>query len=509
MDAKMKPRMMVGPLLGAEQDTLYTVCFLSDTTIDSCDLFVNDTKAASFQKIADTYRGQFWRAEFEVNSDNSSQKWTYDIRSNGTQLQSASGVSCWTFHIPDADEKPRIVYASCNGFSSAKAVKKTPEPYCLWEKMREQHKEAPLSLLIMGGDQLYADEIWESTLTPTIANWSELPRSQRIDKKVGPKILRELDRFYENLYVKRWRNPHMSHMMASVPTIMMWDDHDIFDGWGSYKSDLQKCDVFKEIFKAAKRYFELFQLRSAHNNTLLNAGAHCSFGFRFRDYLILGLDNRSERTRDQVMSSSHWKDVKNWLNIQARMPSDPEESGRENLLVLSGIPVVYRSFASVEAVLTATPWEEELEDDVLDHWSAREHQGERMRLITNLMSFIKEKKCRGIILSGDVHVGGLGVIQDNRNDLEIYQVISSAIVHPPPSAFEWLGLQAVTSDDQERIGNGQITTEMISPFGSDKYIRARNYAVLEEGADCKVWVNWICEGPMKPEYGIPLPRGAV
>ena len=490
----MNPKMMVGPLLGVENDSVYTVCFLSDRTIDGCDLFVNDARTASFRKIADTYSGQFWRAEFPVVADSSPRDWTYEIRSNGTQLQGVSGASQWTFHVPSSSEKPRIGYASCNGFSSAKLIKKTGEPYYLWKRMCQQQEKGPLSLLIMGGDQLYADEIWESSLTPTIVNWSGLSRSRRISYRVGVKISKELNRFYETLYVKRWSQPQMAHMMASVPTVMMWDDHDIIDGWGSYKPDLQGCEVFQEIFRAAKRYFELFQLRSSHNNALLNSGAHGSFGLRFHDYLILGLDNRSERTRNQVMSRSHWDDIKVWLQSQSGWGG--------NFVVLSGIPVAYRSFSSVEAVFAATPWEEELEDDVLDHWSAREHQGERMRLIMNLMGFVGESGCRGIILSGDVHVGALGVIKDTRNDLEIHQVISSGIVHPPPSAFEWLGLRAVTSDDKESIGNGQITTEMICPFGSDKYIRARNYAVLEEGTDNKVWVSWICEGEMKPEYGI-------
>ena len=491
----MNSKMMVGPLLGVENDSVYTVCFLSDRTVDGCDLFVNDARMASFRKIADTYSGQFWRAEFPVDEDTSSRDLAYDIRSNGKRIQSASGVSSWTFHVPGSSEKPRISYASCNGFSSAKLIKKTGEPYYLWKQMCEEHERSPLSLLIMGGDQLYADEIWESSLTPTIVKWSELSRSKRISCTDVTEIPNELNRFYETLYVKRWSNPEMAHMMASVPTVMMWDDHDIFDGWGSYKPDLQGCNIYKEIFQVARRYFDLFQLRSRHNNALLNAPAHGSFGLRFHDYLILGLDNRSERTRNQVMSSSHWNDVKRWLQSQS--------SCGGNLLVLSAIPVAYRSFASVEAVFAATSWEEELEDDILDHWSAREHQGERMRLIMNLMDFVCQNDCRTIILSGDVHVGALGLIKDTRNDLEIHQVISSGIVHPPPSALEWLGLRALTSDDKERIGNGQITTEMICPFGSDKYIRARNYAVLEEGTDNKVWVNWICEGDMKPEYGIP------
>ena len=120
-------------------------------------------------------------------------------------------------------------------------------------------------------------------------------------------------------------------------------------------------------------------------------------------------------------------------------------------------------------------------DDGLDQTGPPESTRGSNEVFNESQGFCRESGCRGIILSGDVHVGALGVIKDTRNDLEIHQVISSGIVHPPPSGFEWLGLQAVTSDDKERIGNGQITTEMICPFGSDKYIRARNYAVLEEG----------------------------
>ncbi len=490
----MNPKMKVGPLLGVENDSLYTVCFLSDMTVASCDLVVNGAQETPFQKIADTCSGQFWRAEFKVADVSMSRFFSYEILSEGTQLQAASGASNWTFHVPGASERPRVAYASCNGFSSAKLIKRTREPYYLWARMCEEHEKEPLSLLIMGGDQLYSDEIWESSLASTVVEWSELSRAERIHEPVGETMPDELARFYETLYVKRWRNENMAHIMASVPTVMMWDDHDIFDGWGSYKPDLQGCTVFQEIFQAARRYFELFQLRSRQNNSQLNSGAHSTFGLRFHDYLILGLDNRSERNRNQVMSPRHWDDVKRWLKSQ---------SGNEgNLLVLSAIPVVYRSFAGVEAFLTATPWEEELEDDVLDHWTARDHQGERMKLIMNLLDYAGKHGCRAIILSGDVHVGALGIIKDRRDDLEIHQIISSGIVHPPPSEIEWLGLRALTSDGNERIGDGHITTEMICPFGSDKYIRARNYAVLKEGTDHKLWVNWICEGDMKPEYGI-------
>jgi len=75
----------------------------------------------------------------------------------------------------------------------------------------------------------------------------------------------QIDRFYDELYIKRWSNKSMSLIFASIPSVMMWDDHDIFDGWGSYPEDIQKCDVYKNIFSVAKKYFENFQIRTIHN----------------------------------------------------------------------------------------------------------------------------------------------------------------------------------------------------------------------------------------------------
>src|SRR6185295_8202730 len=97
-----------------------------------------------------------------------------------------------------------------------------------------------------------------------------------------------------------------------------------------------------------------------------------------------------------------------------------------NLLVMTGVPAVYRSFANVEAIMDTTPWHEEIEDDVHDHWSARSHEAERMRLIMVLINFLEAQQklrpaakspCKGVILSGDVHVGALGLIWCERKQL--------------------------------------------------------------------------------------------
>jgi phosphodiesterase/alkaline phosphatase D-like protein len=51
--------------------------------------------------------------------------------------------------------------------------------------------------------------------------------------------------------------------MARIPTVMMWDDHDIFDGWGSFSEPMQHSPVFQTLFNHARRAFWVFQLQRA------------------------------------------------------------------------------------------------------------------------------------------------------------------------------------------------------------------------------------------------------
>jgi hypothetical protein len=119
-----------------------------------------------------------------------------------------------------------------------------------------------------------------------------------------------------------------------------------------------------------------------------------------------------------------------------------------------------------------------------------------MRLLQNAEKRynIKSQHQKTVILSGDVHLGCLGVINDSRKHdrpLKIHQVVSSGILHPSPSRIAWLGIMAVTNDRDEFLNEDETI----------QYIRARNYLTLEEGTDDKLWVNWICDqSKQKPSY---------
>lgn len=488
----MKSSILVGPILGIESNDLYTVCILTEKAVNNVEITI-DGKTINASKMESTVSGVFWRSECQLKINTEQRLVDYSIKVDDETANDRNKRTSWQFYVPGSEEAPKFAYTSCNGFSDEGLKEKTSNPYRLWDKMVHQHTESPFSLLLMGGDQLYADIIWGQV--KKLSEWSNLPQKQKIKRKASKEMDQQIDSFYEQLYQSRWSNPNMSLMLASIPSVMMWDDHDIFDGWGSYPKAIQECDVYKCIFKNAKKYFELFQIRTNKNRSLINASSsHYAFTFSFRGYHILAIDNRSERTLHHVMSKTQWNDLNTTLN---NIKSDGD------LFMLTAVPIVYRDFSFTEGVLDSTPWEEELTDDLKDHWRAKEHQGERARLIMRLLDNAKQRKGRTVMLSGDIHIGCLGVINDRSTDkpVKIHQIVSSGIVHPSPSMIEWYGIMAVTNDRDEYLNeNNTIKVSMIKPHGSNKYIRSRNYVTLEEGTDEKLWVNWICEHNDNPVY---------
>ena len=497
----MPTSLLLGPLLGYEHGNCYTVCLLADVGLVAAPILeLSAGVQVPFAAVDTTATGRFWRAEAILPPGPAAQAVTYHITLGEERLTDRAGRSEWTFYIPATGESARLAYAACNGFSSQTLAVETEHPFVLWERLRQEHAAAPFSLLLMGGDQLYADSVLGLN---GVKEWTEKSHTAMLAYRPSAQLLARLDRFYDELYCERWSQPDTALMLASVPSVMMWDDHDIIDGWGSHNDIPQGTPLYRAIYRAARKHFQLYQLRSAANRSLLDPAqltpttGHYTLAFTFADFRFLVMDHRSERTLTCVMSDAHHRAVKTWLAaVPTPIAGDPPPAP---VLALSAIPVVYRSFAALEATMEFTPWTEEATDDVRDHWMAAQHRGERIRLLKNLFA------CPAPVwlLSGDVHVGALGAIHDAASGKSIYQVISTGIVHPPPTALEWAGLRVLTNDDPETIPGTGLSTEMLTPNNGPRYLRDRNFATLQRDAKGKLWVRWICEHPGKlppPEF---------
>ncbi|GLW97865.1 alkaline phosphatase D family protein [Microtetraspora sp. NBRC 16547] len=76
-------------------------------------------------------------------------------------------------------------------------------------------------LMIMLGDQVYADEP-----SPGMREFIAARRSG------GPEEVVDFEEYAE-LYRRAWSDPPVRWLMATVPTLMMFDDHDIRDDWNT------------------------------------------------------------------------------------------------------------------------------------------------------------------------------------------------------------------------------------------------------------------------------------
>jgi hypothetical protein len=436
---------------------------------------------------------QAWRFDFAVTLSESAQKIRYRIGGQSSE---------WSFHVPARDTIPNMTYTSCTGFSSNKLMQKTEDPYGMVRNLIRHHDSNPYHLLLMGGDQVYADSMFD-TLSQ-LHDWLPLPRQEKISQPYTPEMASAVEHFYRELYVKRWGQKDLAALLASIPTFMMWDDHDIFDGWGSYDPGLQASEVYQGLFASARAAFALFQLQLAKDEAhpaKIPAQQAFSLGLNLGPLAILALDMRSERSDSEVISQISWKAVYDWLDTLT-----PECT---HLFVMSSIPVVHPDFSELEKALSIFPGQQELEDDLRDQWNSTPHKQERLRLIHRLLDFSKSRQNRVTLLSGDVHVGALGLIRDLRSigggaGEEILQLTSSGIIHPPPQGAALFFLENVVG--REMSTDRDISSVMIEFPGTRQfYIGARNWLALEPDAQRRIWANWHVEGQRYPYTQVILP----
>lgn len=495
-----------------------------------------------------------------------------------------AGGPQWRMTVPAAGQAPRMAYVSCNGFSDPAAMRKLIRPSgAVWEDLLYSHDRAlrdhstkgprklldkeqmwheerihdrglqRFHLLLMGGDQIYLDAIWEDL--PKLREWVAMPRAQQLAFKVSAALEAEIAAYYLDLYPQRWLPQHRkpwsaatptldaAAALASVPSIMVWDDHDIFDGWGSFSCEMQHCPLFQVMFRHARRAFWVFQMQHVLDDLpdlvdvtppgftrqdpmlapiawpqvlagdamalpLLDAQPGFSAVYRTGPVVIVAADLRTERSRTQVMGGDTWAQLKRWL-AQLRHPGQGGADGCQYLLLMSSVPVVHPKLPLAELLLDQWGQEHVTDsnaDDLKDHWSHDDHQGERKRLLEVLTELSRTQQIRVCMVSGDVHVATWGTVY--RKDLpasqtwsQIHQLTSSAVVHPSlMGVMERLFLGWLNSSaKQPQPIDVQSVAEMMLFPGHDQYVKAaRNWLALELDmdtpiADCKLWASWRCE----------------
>ncbi|MPY78236.1 MAG: alkaline phosphatase family protein [Actinophytocola sp.] len=131
-------------------------------------------------------------------------------------------------HAADQGSRLRLVFGSCRF-----AAPLTPRQRrnvgddalnAYTERMAEQQDSQWPDVLLLLGDQVYADKT-----SPYIRNWLRQRRDTKKPPGIGVADFEECTR----LYWETWSDPEIRWLMSTVSTSMIVDDHDVIDDWNT------------------------------------------------------------------------------------------------------------------------------------------------------------------------------------------------------------------------------------------------------------------------------------
>lgn len=283
------------------------------------------------------------------------------------------------------------------------------------------------------GDQIYVDPDPESD--EPIAFFG----GDRSDKWLIEADTETLYAAFRTVYKYNFSYPPLDGALSKLSSKMMWDDHEIRDGWGS-QGDEHK-GKWPEYFKIARHAFIANQLlRNILPDTITQAQydklisdesvLHQQFQHRQKTHFLM-LDSRSTRNTHNappLFESSTQNQVNRWLQQGSKNQGD--------LYVLTvGTPLFpskgeKTGFFAKNFVL---PFKKGLIDDVRDAWASRQNEPSRQQLIAQLRQhFADNPQDRLLVLSGDVHYSSLFALAINGRIFG-HEVVTSGIAHSLPS----------------------------------------------------------------------------
>lgn len=390
------------------------------------------------------------------------------------------------FYVPAQSQTMNTVFHSCNGFSLAV----NPDDFKgdLWKDVLRHHDTQHYHVMLGGGDQIYCDTV--KLNCPPIAAWAqEKSAKKKKNMPFTPQDRQVTEEFFLNHYIAWfgqgwWKGPHghclrpdFPRALAHIPSINVFDDHDIIDGFGSYVEETMTSPVFSGVGQVGFKYYLLFQ---HHTNLMedprlepswilnprpgpyMNTPSRSVYARLGKGMAFLGLDCRTERTLEQIVYPESYALV--FDRLRAELNADPSI---RHILVMLGVPIAYPRLVWLESILQSSLLSPikllakkkvvlgglvndfdgavEILDDLNDHWCAKVHKRERNQFVLDLQRLAEETSVRVTVLAGDVHLGAMGRFYSSHNAGNVsrfpetdhrmmYNVVCSAITNTPPSS---------------------------------------------------------------------------
>jgi alkaline phosphatase D len=365
--------------------------------------------------------------------------------------------------LPAQDNSLSFGFYSCHMpykhtlFGSTKIV--NMEMWDCLNRVMARHYADDFRFLIAGGDQVYVDGV------KTLDIWKCLNGVMRKENNQLFPSKEEMVSWYRDIYRGYWGFPAVKEAFAGYPTYMIWDDHELEDGWGSYYLDPEKKDEIDEIFpgrKAAKldradcmelfsrmqqAAFQVYEEYQHSHNPATPAGQY-DYSFSHGTTSVYVLDGRGyrdiNRRSRRILGSRQLTRFVNWLE-------NLDPAATRYLFVVSAVPILHMTSVLANADDTVAADLADLQDDLRDSWEHDLHVSERRALLKALFDAAN----RGIkvsVLSGDVHAAAVFRMVHEKTGAVMYQLTSSAITYNIPRFLGWILGNTVPDEGKSKDG---------------------------------------------------------
>jgi hypothetical protein len=147
---------------------------------------------------------------------------------------------------------------------------------------------------------------------------------------------------------------------SQIPMVNMYDDHDVFDGYGSYPHHDMNSPVMTGLGAVGFKYYMLFQHQSIIPETqetepswilgdkpgpYINEVSRSLFMSMGGKVALLAVDCRTERTEHDVVNEDTWE------KILDRIYAEVYKGQVDHLLLVLGVPIAYPRLVWLENLL--------------------------------------------------------------------------------------------------------------------------------------------------------------
>ena len=377
----------------------------------------------------------------------------------------------------DPGSPVRLLFGSCREPPAVRPLDKHLDPDALdayANRMASQPPEQWPDVLLLVGDQVYADD--------TSADVREFIGSRR-DMSLPPGA--EVANFeeYTRLYYESWGEPTVRWLLSTLPSSMIFDDHDVRDDWNTshaWRRDMQRTDWWQERINGALMSYWIYQhlgnlspaglesselyqavLASDDAETILRdfaraadreadgaKGAQWSYRRDFGTVRLLVIDSRCGRVLDGDRRSMVSDPEFDWIEQQT------DDGQFDHLVVASSMPwLLPRALHDIESwnealcagtrgrrIARMSEWVRRAVD--LEHWAAFRLSFDRLaRWFVRIGQGEPGRRAPATIcvLSGDVHHTYVSEAEFKETiETRVFQVTCSPIHNTIPRAMRFV-----------------------------------------------------------------------